>query len=97
MKLILEMIDYLGGACDGIECKECFYPSLTTTIIARVEDALEQQMHKLIIETDVPVDEIKGSFSESPLNIGSKSRRQFDISAKSSNGQLNVSLQIYFK
>ena len=97
MKVRLEMIDYLGGPCDGIECRGCFYPSLTTTIIARVEDTLEQQMHKLTIETDVAVDEIKGSFSNSPLTIGSKSKRQFDISAKSSNGQLNVSLQVYFK
>ena len=62
-----------------------------------VADVLEEQMHKLTIETDVAVEEIKGSFTESPLANGLKSRRQFDISAKSSNGQLNVSLQIYFK
>ena len=91
------MIDYLGGPCDGIECRECLFPYFRTTIIATVEDALEQQMHKLTIETDVAVDEIKGSFANSPVTIGSKSERQFDISVKSANGQLNVSLKVYFK
>ena len=51
-------------------------------------------MHELTIEMDIPVEEMKGSFA---YYSGSKSRKEFDISAKSSNGQLNLFLQIYFK
>ena len=73
-------------------CSECL--DHTTTVIATVVDALEEQMHELTIETDIPVEEMKGSFA---YYSGSKSRKEFDISAKSSNGQLNLFLQIYFK
>ena len=60
---------------------------------ASVDDTLEQ-MHELTLETDIPVEEIRGSFA---YYSGSKSRKEFDISVKSSNGQLSVFLQIYFK
>ena len=90
-------MEYSGGPCEGVECRDCTYPYFTTAVTATVDDALEQQMHEVTIETDVAVEEIQGSFAKSPLTIGSKSKRQFDISAKSSNGQLNVSLQVYFK
>ena len=90
-------MEYSGGPCEGMECRDCTYPYFTTAVAATVDNALEQQTHVLAIETDVAVDEIKGSFAKSPLTIGSKSKRQFDISVKSTNGQLNVSLQVYFK
>ena len=86
-----------GGPCEGMQCRECKYPYFTTTVTSTVDNALEQQTHVLAIETDVAVDEIKGSFANSPVTIGSKSERQFDISVKSANGQLNVSLKVYFK
>ena len=90
-------MEYSGGPCEGVECRDCTYPYFTTRVTSTVDDALEQQMHEVTIETDVAVEEIKGSFAKSPLTIGSKSKRQFDISAKSSNGELNVSLRVYFK
>ena len=90
-------MEYSGGPCEGVECRDCTYPYFTTRVTSTVDNALEQQTHVLAIETDVAVEEIKGSFAKSPLTIGSKSKRKFEISAKSANGKLNVSLRVYFK
>ena len=86
-----------GGPCDSVltdfkkTCRKC--QDYTTMVKASVDDTLEQ-MHELTLETDIPVEEIRGSFA---YYSGSKSRKEFDISVKSSNGQLSVFLQIYFK
>ena len=90
----------LGGPCETVlidfksTCRKC--QDYTTRVIATVDDAFKERRHELSIEMDIPVLEIRGSFSRSKIT-GSKTRKHFDFSANSSNGKLNFTLQIYFK